>query len=181
MNKKYFWLPIVGLCAILATTNGCKKKTKGGSGPGSISGSDQIDIIGSSDIYDIENLPDRPTDMGMTVAEGQSQFEPLYFDYDSSQVGPSETYKVEMVGDYLMQNPNVGIIIEGHCDERGSREYNLALAERRALAVRAYLLALGIDGSRIQTKSYGEENPVAFGHDAESWSLNRRGEFVLFY
>jgi peptidoglycan-associated lipoprotein len=73
------------------------------------------------------------------------------------------------------------VVIEGHCDERGSREYNLALGERRALAVRAYLVGLGIDATRLQTKSYGEEQPVAMGHDESSWSRNRRAEFVLFY
>jgi peptidoglycan-associated lipoprotein len=70
--------------------------------------------------------------------------------------------------------------VEGNCDERGSNEYNLALGERRALAVRAYLVNLGIDAGRIQTKSLGEERPVALGHDESSWQQNRRAEFQLF-
>lgn len=113
--------------------------------------------------------------------EHSDMFPPVYFAYDSSQVVDSERPKIETVSHYLKQNGSVAVIIEGHCDERGSREYNLALGERRALAVRAYLASLGIGTDRIQTKSYGEENPAAPGHDEESWARNRRGEFVLYY
>ncbi|NCC31563.1 MAG: peptidoglycan-associated lipoprotein, partial [Chloroflexia bacterium] len=76
----------------------------------------------------------------------------------------------------LKRNPATRMIVDGHCDERGSNEYNLALGERRALAVRAYLIGLGLDGSRIQTRSFGEERPAAFGSDESAWRLNRRGE-----
>ena len=73
-----------------------------------------------------------------------------------------------------------GIIVEGNCDERGSAEYNLALGECRALAMRTYLMGLGLDTARIQTKSFGKEKPVAPGHDEEAWAKNRRADFVLF-
>jgi peptidoglycan-associated lipoprotein len=108
-------------------------------------------------------------------------FAPVLFGYDSSQVSASERPKIEAVSQHLLQNPSVAVIIEGHCDERGSCEYNLALGERRALAVRSYLTGLGISSDRIQTKSLGEEAPAAPGHDESAWSLNRRGEFVLYY
>ena len=108
------------------------------------------------------------------------QFAAVYFDYDSSQVNESERAKCEAVSEYLKSNAAVGVIVEGHCDERGSAEYNLALGERRALAVRAYLIGLGVDGARIQTKSMGEEKPVCLEHDESCWCKNRRGEFVLF-
>ena len=159
---------IVVLCA--AAVTGCKKKGRKGD-----YGSDDIGGIVGSDIYS-EELSDRPD----VEIEYASQFTPVYFGYDSSQISPSERAKVEAVADYLRGNSRVGVIIEGHCDERGSAEYNLALGERRALAVRAYLIGLGIDGSKVQTKSYGEENPAAMGHDESSWSMNRRGEFVLY-
>jgi len=107
-------------------------------------------------------------------------YEPVYFAYDSSQIDASERSKIEGVAEGLRPKLNAGIIVEGHCDERGSREYNMALGERRALAVRSYLMGLGIDGSRIHTKSMGEECPAAFGHDEQTWGLNRRAEFVLF-
>ena len=114
-------------------------------------------------------------------AEHPGMFEPVYFAYDSSQVTAGEQTKVEAVSQYLRQNPNTAVIVEGHCDERGSLEYNLSLGERRALAIRAYLTELGIGADRIQTKSLGEEQPVASGHDESAWSQNRRGEFVLYY
>jgi peptidoglycan-associated lipoprotein len=104
----------------------------------------------------------------------------IYFGYDSFQVEPSQTATVETVGDYMRDNPNAKLVVEGHCDERGSREYNLSLGEHRALAVRAYLIGLGIEASRIQTRSYGEEAPTSAGHDDTAWRDNRRGEFAVY-
>ena len=103
----------------------------------------------------------------------------MYFEYDSPQLNPSEQGKIDAVVAYLQQNPTHGVIVEGHCDERGSNEYNLALGERRSLAVRAAMVSAGIDGARVQTRSYGEERGVAFGHDESAWRLNRRAEFVF--
>lgn len=108
-------------------------------------------------------------------------FPAVLFAYDSSQVSASERPKIEAVASHLQQNPDHAVIIEGHCDERGSREYNLALGERRALAVRSYLVGLGIEADRIQTKSMGEEAPATPGHNESAWRLNRRGEFILYY
>lgn len=102
---------------------------------------------------------------------------PVYFGYDSSSVSPSELSKVQMVAQHLNANPGQGVIIQGHTDERGSREYNLALGERRALAVREVLLSLGIGADRIQTLSFGEEQPAIPGFDESAWSMNRRAEF----
>ena len=112
-------------------------------------------------------------------AEVAGQFEAVRFDYDSPQLNPSEQGKIDAVVAYLQQNATHGVIVEGHCDERGSNEYNLALGERRALAVRAAMVSAGIDGARVQTRSYGEERAVAFGHDESAWRLNRRAEFVF--
>lgn len=113
--------------------------------------------------------------------EYRGTFESVYFAYDSSQVSSSERGKIEAIAQHLKQDSSKAVIIEGHCDERGSREYNLALGERRALAVRSYLAGLGISADRIQTKSLGEELPALPGHDESAWSQNRRGEFVLYY
>ena len=113
--------------------------------------------------------------------EHPGMFAPVLFAYDSSQVSAGERSKVEVVAQHLKQNSAVAVIIEGHCDERGSREYNLALGERRALAVRSYLSGLGIEVDRIQTKSMGEESPVALEHNDAAWKQNRRAEFILYY
>jgi peptidoglycan-associated lipoprotein len=121
-----------------------------------------------------------PDNMGLPMEGDRSMFQPLYFAYDSSQVNPEEAGKVEAVASYLNKGKGKGVIVEGHGDERGSREYNLALGERRALAVRDYLINLGVDASVIQTKSFGEEMPDAMGHDESAWRQNRRAVFAIY-
>jgi peptidoglycan-associated lipoprotein len=106
--------------------------------------------------------------------------EPLYFGYDSFVLPPAEISKVQNVVAILQQNPNYVMIIEGHCDERGSNEYNLSLGEQRALAVRNYIIDMGIAAERIQSRSFGEERPAVQGSGEGAWSLNRRGEFAFF-
>ena len=171
---RYRGIIVISICvAIVASFAGCKKTPKEGDmvvQPGDVVGG-----VGEGP-YDIGLGEER----GLMSEYGESQFEPVHFAYDSSHVRPQDQATIEQVADYLMSNPDQGVIIEGHCDERGSREYNLALGERRALAVRAYLVGLGIAPSRIQTKSMGEEEPMAFGHDENSWRQNRRAEFILF-
>ena len=110
----------------------------------------------------------------------RSIFEPVYFDFDSSQVKPSESGKVEVVAKSLKRSEYSGVIVEGHADERGSREYNLALGETRALGVRDYLISLGVDATMIQTKSYGEEMPEDMGHDEGAMNQNRRVVFAVY-
>lgn len=157
--------------ALMISASGCKKKPKAGAG--GLAGTD-VGGVAPGDVYS-EGLADRFAG-GVEVP---GQFTAVYFDYDSAVIKDSERSKIEAVADHLKKNPATRLIVEGHCDERGSNEYNLALGERRALAVRAYLIGLGIEGDRIQTKSFGEERPVAPGHDESAWRLNRRGEFVL--
>jgi peptidoglycan-associated lipoprotein len=105
-------------------------------------------------------------------------FSAIHFDYDSARIRPSETPKLEAVAVRLKSNPEK-LLIEGHCDERGTAEYNRALGERRAIAARDFLVTLGIDASRITTVSYGEDRPSAFGADDSAMAQNRRCEFVV--
>jgi len=106
----------------------------------------------------------------------------VHFDFDSAVVKTSEKPKVDAVAGYMKgAGPGVALLIEGHCDERGTEEYNRALGERRALALREALISMGADGSRITTRSFGEDKPVALGHDEASWRQNRRGEFVVLH
>lgn len=102
----------------------------------------------------------------------------IYFEYDKSEVRPEGMALLESHGMYLSMYPDVKITLEGHADERGSREYNIALGERRAQAVRRLLLLQGAADAQIETVSYGEERPVALGHDESSWERNRRVEIV---
>ena len=106
-------------------------------------------------------------------------FEPVYFGFDASNLQPAEMSKVEAVATHLKQTGRV-VIVEGNCDERGSNEYNLSLGEIRAIAIRDYLVTLGVNVQSIQTKSYGEEKPAVVGSNEGAWSKNRRGEFAVF-
>ena len=103
----------------------------------------------------------------------------VYFDFDRATVKPSETGKIDEVVRYLQGNPTQAVQIEGHCDERGTEQYNLSLGERRALAVREYLVTAGVQAERAFTISYGESRPAVPGHNEAAWSKNRRGVFVL--
>jgi peptidoglycan-associated lipoprotein len=103
----------------------------------------------------------------------------VFFGYDQSDVSPEGQATLDRQAAWLKQYPNVSITIEGHADERGTREYNLALGERRANAVRSYLLSQGIEGSRISTISYGKERPAVTDASPAGWAQNRRGVTVV--
>lgn len=106
--------------------------------------------------------------------------ENVLFDFDSARIRPGERRKLEAAARYLEKHPRHRMVVEGHCDERGSKEYNMALGERRALSARKYLISLGINDARLLTRSYGEESPAHIGHDESAWRLNRRAEFVVY-
>ena len=119
-----------------------------------------------------ENNAPSPYDDFGTPISGLA-FQPVYFHFDQSAIATSEYTKLDQVASYLSANAGTGVVIEGHCDSKGSDEYNRALGERRALAAKEYLLRKGIADTRIRTVSYGEEKPA--GNDD---SLNRRDEFI---
>jgi peptidoglycan-associated lipoprotein len=105
--------------------------------------------------------------------------ESVYFDFDKSFIRPEYRPTLEAKADFLKAYQNVKIKIEGNCDERGTNEYNLALGDSRAKSAEAFLVSLGISSDRIETISYGEERPLALGHNEESWSQNRRDDFII--
>jgi peptidoglycan-associated lipoprotein len=102
----------------------------------------------------------------------------IYFDTDRYNVDSSDAAALQAQAQWMMRYPNKRATIEGHADERGTREYNLALGERRANAAKNYLVGLGVDASRLSTVSYGKERPVALGSDEASWAKNRRAVTV---
>jgi peptidoglycan-associated lipoprotein len=122
-----------------------------------------------------EGLPS--IDMENAIFESADGVRPVYFDYDSYSLRPDALETLRANAEKLKQIPGVIVQIEGHCDSRGTQEYNLALGERRALAVREHLIRLGISGDRMVTISYGEEDPVDPGHTEAAYALNRRCEF----
>jgi len=172
---------LITFLLIAATLTGCQSPGRNPAGVGF--GSDAIgfgsDAIGFGTLDTIGGIPMGDRFTGGTEHPGM--YEPVLFAYDSCQVSAGERSKIETVAQYLKQNSAVAVIVEGHSDERGSREYNLALGERRALAIRTYLAGVGIEADRIQTKSMGEESPAALEHNESAWRLNRRGELILYY
>jgi peptidoglycan-associated lipoprotein len=107
-------------------------------------------------------------------------FASVQFAYDSFVLPPQEVSKIDDVAKFLTENSDRVVNVDGHCDERGSNEYNLSLGEQRAQSVRTYLIAAGIDAARIQTRSFGKEKPLDPGHSESAWAKNRRGEFVIY-
>lgn len=123
-------------------------------------------------------LTQRPDPETLTEIPG---IVPVYFGYDQATIPFNQYPAMDAVVDFLNANPAQRVIIEGHCDERGSKSYNLALGERRAGAIRSFLVEKGIDPDRVNTSSYGSELPIDFGHSESSWSKNRRAEFKFSY
>ncbi|MBM3421954.1 MAG: peptidoglycan-associated lipoprotein Pal [Chlorobi bacterium] len=102
----------------------------------------------------------------------------IFFDFDKSELRAEAVQQLQKNFDWMKQNPAGTLIIEGHCDERGTNEYNMALGERRANAAKDYMINIGADPAKMQTVSYGEERPFALGHDEAAWQQNRRAHFV---
>ena len=102
----------------------------------------------------------------------------IYFEFDSSDIKAEDRSVIEAHARYLADHPGASITLEGHADERGSREYNIALGESRAVGVRRLITLLGASGDQTRTVSYGEERPAVLGHEDTSWALNRRVELV---
>lgn len=123
---------------------------------------------------------ERPAPPGVSVTEEMiSQFADVHFDFDKSVLREDGRKTCEVVADYLKKRRQARILIEGHCDERGTAEYNMALGERRAAAVMTYIVSLGIPKEQLSTVSFGKEKPLDPGHDEGAWTKNRRAHFVL--
>ena len=164
--------PIPGGNANVAGTGNLLNRDNGGklNSGGDVVTIDETGNIGLSDLGEFENmLMDRDALAAQTV----------YFELDRSEIHPDDLGKVEAVAGILAQDAQNKVLIEGHCDERGTEEYNRALGERRALSVRDALAGVGASADRIRTMSFGEDRPADPGLDDAAYSRNRRGEFVL--
>jgi peptidoglycan-associated lipoprotein len=118
-------------------------------------------------------------EMAARAERDKFQNEDIYFEFDKSRLLPEAQDILRDKAQFLMANPDVLVIIEGHCDERGTNEYNMALGDRRASSAKSFLVDLGIAGQRLTTISYGEEKPLDPGHSEEAWAKNRRAHFVI--
>ena len=173
MRRRIFIQTVLLVAVASFAVTGCsffKKKPKSGAGgTGTETG---VPPIG--DASGIASAQ-RPMDTG-DWAHGQ--FAAVYFDYDSAKVRPNEVSKIETVAAQLKSGTSK-LVVEGHCDERGTAEYNRALGERRAQAVREELVRIGVSADRISTVSYGKDRPADMGHDEAAWAKNRRCEFII--
>ncbi len=184
------------LAALMAATStGCKTKPKnitpipGGNasvaGAGSLLGRDNSGTLnGGGDVVTVDEsgnigLSDLEEFENMLMDRDALAAQTVYFELDRSEIHPDDLGKVEAVAGILAQDAQNKVLIEGHCDERGTEEYNRALGERRALSVRDALSGLGVSADRVRTMSYGEDRPADPGLNDAAYSRNRRGEFVL--
>jgi len=183
---------LVGALAMTMAATGCKKKPVGvtplpGQRAGSIGGGEMASLpdakpIGVDESLVGHPLPDNLNDLSnFDQDRGTLAAHIVHFDFDSAVVKSSERANVEAVAAYMKNTSGVALLIEGHCDERGTEEYNRSLGERRALALREALINMGADGGRITTRSFGEDRPVDPGHNESAWRQNRRGEFVVLH
>ena len=123
--------------------------------------------------------PEVVTATPLTVQQLQAQLHTVYFDFDKFDLSETSRGILRTNAQVLKDNSAFNVVVEGHCDERGSIEYNLALGERRANATRDYLVTLGVSASRIRIVSYGEEKPADRSHGESAWAKNRRAEFTV--
>jgi len=128
----------------------------------------------------LQPIPDKafksPSDISPELA---LIFTNIHFDFDKYDIRPVDVPTLTKIAKYLLENPDVEVLIEGHCDERGTREYNLVLGEQRALSTRRFLVELGVSPKRLYTVSFGEDMPIDPRHNEEAWAKNRRAEFKI--
>jgi peptidoglycan-associated lipoprotein len=126
----------------------------------------------------VEELP-RDIEQLNRVAQDRGYVRDAFFNYNESNLSEDAQMALNATANWMRNNPQYNLLIEGHCDERGTEQYNLALGDRRASIVRDYLVTLGIEAGRLRTVSYGEERPFDEGHDESAWRQNRRAHLVL--
>ena len=186
---KFSTLVVVLSAALALSTTGCRYNKANKVGSGADAGSQDDTSLVSNIDSDMLNGQSGSLD---ALANGAGDFDklyarcsdvafaPVYFGFDSAVIPGGEMEKIDSVVAHLAERTDRVVIVEGHCDERGSNEYNMSLGENRAGIVRDYLVNNGIAVDRIQTRSYGSEKPAVEGHDEGAWSKNRRGEFAIF-
>jgi peptidoglycan-associated lipoprotein len=136
-------------------------------------------MLKEEELQDAEAQRKAAAERAKMAALEEFEIEDVYFEFDSSLLTPEGQRLLQKKAQYLRDTPGIKVVIEGHCDERGTNEYNLALGDRRAEAVKAYLRDLGISSARLTTVSYGEERPLDPRSTEDAWAKNRRAHFVI--
>ena len=167
---------LLAICAVAFLFTACETASNVAGDSASGSSSSSATAAGSTS----SSASSSTTATQMSDAEKLAQVgNTVYFGFDSSELAGEAQATLDRQAAFLNVNPTMVVIIEGHADERGTREYNLALGDRRAVAVRDYLLAKGLNAARVRTVSYGKERPAVSGSNEESWAKNRRASTVL--
>ncbi len=159
------------LCIVLAAATGCSSKKSGQ--PGAGEGAGQLGESGTGAGGSLEQFQKG------TLGGAQGPLTDIHFAYNEYTIQPQDGSILHGNATWLSAHPNTRVQVEGHCDERGSEEYNIALGAKRAQAAKDYLVTLGISGDRISTISYGKELPLCTEHEESCWSQNRRDHFVV--
>ena len=185
MQKK-FWIHLALLLIIpglLFTTSCAKKTVKSDTSATPVEEQQQAEEATQAKEQQAEadaaQMAEQTAQRDAMMLRNMFESENIYFEFDSAALSPVAQSVLSGKADYLRDNPGSQVIIEGHCDERGTPEYNLALGDRRAESAKSFLVNIGIDPARFTTVSYGEESPVDTGHDEEAWSKNRRAKFLI--
>ena len=176
------WAVLALSVAALLSVGCAKKQTVKSEGAPGAPGAGAVEAPVKEAPAPVVVAPATPPEAAPGVAvteEKRSMFEDVQFDFDKSEVREDGRRKSAVVADYLKKHPQAKVQIEGHCDERGTAEYNLALGERRATAVMTYIVSLGVPKAALSTVSFGKEKPLDPGHNEEAWAKNRRAHFVL--
>jgi peptidoglycan-associated lipoprotein len=189
MRKNSLWLSVVAVLAAvsLLTLGACStknketlpatgEKTEAGTSAGGDSAAGSSQAGGAGSVTAEERTQQGQRDISYTE---ESQLKDIHFDFDKSDIRPDARDTLKANADWIKANAKSKVQVEGHCDERGTNEYNLALGERRANAVKKYLVSLGIDADKLYTISYGEELPIDPGHSEDAWGKNRRAHFLV--
>lgn len=200
MRKKIWgikWLvPLVAVMFILASCESTPENLANTSSEGDVSLVTASEFESGETVETLDGLETEPIDVvsqqdanvgddlsapipGTQEDLVQNVGDRVFFGTDSSVLTPEGRRTLERQAEWLRLFPEMTVMIEGHCDERGTREYNLALGERRATAVRDYLITFGVDASRMRTTSFGKERPYQLGHDKDAWDANRRSVTVV--
>lgn len=171
---------LLAMCAVAFLFTACETASNVAGDSASGSSSSSATAAGSTSSSASSSASSSTTATQMSDAEKLAQVgNTVYFGFDSSELAGEAQATLDRQAAFLNVNPTMVVIIEGHADERGTREYNLALGDRRAVAVRDYLLAKGLNAARVRTVSYGKERPAVSGSNEQAWAKNRRAATVL--
>ena len=165
---------VLGLMAALLLVAGCEADTADSG----------TDTGGGTETAATPPPPPPPAPAPMPAMDAQEYLvvnvgDRVFFDFDKSDLRPDAIDQLNRQADFLKANGGITVVVEGHCDERGTREYNLALGDRRASSAKQYLESMGVDGGRVETISYGKERPAVLGSNEDAWAQNRRAVTVV--